>query len=61
MPRQDPLRNFRFRLEIDGLSIAGFSEVQIGAITTDVIDYREARTLPTCVNFPALLNSATSY
>lgn len=46
MPRQDPLRNFRFRLEIDGLSIAGFSEVQIGAITTDVIDYREGTDPP---------------
>jgi phage tail-like protein len=41
MPRNDPLRNFRFRLEIDGIQAAGFSEVQIGATTTDVIDYRE--------------------
>jgi len=41
MPRQDPLRNFRFRLEIDGLVTAGFSEVVIGPTTTDVIDYRE--------------------
>ena len=41
MARQDPLRNVRFRLEIDGLQLAGFSEVAIGATTTDVIDYRE--------------------
>ncbi|HKB14311.1 MAG TPA: phage tail protein [Vicinamibacterales bacterium] len=41
MARQDPLRNFRFRVEIDGSVIAGFSEVAIGATTTDVIDYRE--------------------
>jgi phage tail-like protein len=41
MPRQDPLRNFRFRVEIDGLVAAGFSEVHIGATTVDVIDYRE--------------------
>jgi len=41
MARQDPLRNFRFRLEIDGLQLAGFSEVAIGETTTDVIDYRE--------------------
>jgi phage tail-like protein len=41
MARQDPLRNFRFRLEIDGLQVAGFSEVTIGATTTDAIDYRE--------------------
>jgi phage tail-like protein len=41
MARHDPLRNFRFRLEIDGIQAAGFSEVAIGATTTDVIDYRE--------------------
>jgi phage tail-like protein len=41
MPRQDPLRNFRFRVEIDGLTSAAFSEVVIGAITIDVIEYRE--------------------
>jgi phage tail-like protein len=41
MARQDPLRNFRFRLEIDGIAIAGFSEVIIDPTTTDVIDYRE--------------------
>lgn len=41
MARQDPLRNFRFRLEIDGLTLAGFSEVIIGPSTTEVIEYRE--------------------
>jgi len=41
MPRQDPLRNFRFRLEIDGLQTASFSAVSIGPTTTEVIDYRE--------------------
>jgi phage tail-like protein len=41
MPRHDPLRNFRFRLEIDGLQTAGFSAVSIDPTTTDVIDYRE--------------------
>jgi phage tail-like protein len=41
MARHDPLRNFRFRLEIGGLQAAGFSEVSIGPTTTDVIDYRE--------------------
>jgi len=41
MARQDPLTNFRFRLEIDGLAVAGFSEVSIGEATTDAIDYRE--------------------
>jgi phage tail-like protein len=41
MPRHDPLRNFRFRLEIDGIQAAGFSEVAIAPTTTEVIDYRE--------------------
>jgi phage tail-like protein len=41
MARHDPLRNFRFRLEIEGIQTAGFSEVAIGATTTDVINYRE--------------------
>lgn len=46
MARQDPIRNFRFRLEIDGIQTAGFSEVHIGAATTDVIDYREGTDPP---------------
>jgi phage tail-like protein len=46
MARQDPLRNFRFRLEIDGIQIAGFSEVTIGATTTEAVDYREGTDPP---------------
>jgi phage tail-like protein len=41
MTRKDPLRNFRFRVEIDGIAVAGFSEVLIGPTTTEAIDYRE--------------------
>jgi phage tail-like protein len=41
MPRIDPLRNFRFRLEIDGITRAGFSEVMIAETTIDVVEYRE--------------------
>lgn len=41
MLRNDPLRNFKFRLEIDGIQQAGFSEVAIGETTTDAVDYRE--------------------
>ena len=41
MPRTDPLRNFRFRLEIDGIHQANFSELTIGETTTDAVDYRE--------------------
>jgi phage tail-like protein len=46
MARHDPLTNFRYRLEIDGLTIAGFSEVVIGETTTDAIDYREGNDPP---------------
>src|SRR6185312_15813393 len=41
MARKDPLRNFRFRLEIDGIQQANFSEVAIGENTSDVVDYRD--------------------
>ena len=34
MDRTDPLRNFRFRLEIDGVAMAGFSEVVIAEAKT---------------------------
>jgi phage tail-like protein len=46
MARQDPLRNFRYRLEIDNLTIAGFSEVLIGETTVDAVDYREGTDPP---------------
>jgi phage tail-like protein len=42
MARQDPLRNNRFRVEIDGIGAAAFSEVFIEPTTTAVVEYREA-------------------
>jgi phage tail-like protein len=45
--RQDPLRNFRYRLEIDGIDQAGFSEVAIGDLSTDPIEYREGDEITT--------------
>src|SRR4051794_18161659 len=39
--RQDPLRSFRYRLEIDGIEQAGFSVVAVGDSSIDSIDYRE--------------------
>lgn len=48
MPRNDPLRNFRFRLEIDQITQGYFSEVNIGDTTTGAIDYRKG-TEPTHV------------
>ena len=41
MARRDPLRNFRFRLEINGIQQAGFSEVSGFDVTVEAIDYRE--------------------
>lgn len=46
MARNDPLRNFRFRLEIDNLAIAGFSEVAIAETLIEAIDYREGNDPP---------------
>lgn len=40
MARIDPLRNFRYRLEIDSITQAGFSEVAIAETTIDAVDYR---------------------
>jgi phage tail-like protein len=41
MPRQDPYRQFRFRIEIDGITQAGFSECSFADTTTDPVEYRE--------------------
>lgn len=46
MARIDPLRNFRYRLEIDGITQAGFSEVAIAETTIDAVDYREGTDPP---------------
>jgi phage tail-like protein len=44
--RIDPLRNFRYRLEIDSITRAAFSEVMIGETTIDAVDYREGSDPP---------------
>jgi phage tail-like protein len=41
MTRNDPVRNFRYRLEIDSITQAGFSEVAIADTTIEAVDYRE--------------------
>lgn len=46
MARNDPLRNFRYRLEIDSIAQAGFSEVAIAETTIDPVDYREGTDPP---------------
>ena len=39
--RKDPYRQFRFRVEIDGISQAGFSDCTFADTTTDPVEYRE--------------------
>lgn len=46
MPRIDPFRNFRFRLEIDNITQAGFSEVAIAETTIEAVDYRDGTDPP---------------
>ena len=46
MARIDPIRNFRYRLEIDNITQAGFSEVHISETTIDVVEYREGNDSP---------------
>lgn len=41
MARRDPYRGYRFRVEIDGITQAGFSDATIPDSTTDTVDYRE--------------------
>lgn len=41
MPANDPLHDFRYRLEMDGVVVAGFSEVAIGDASNAPIEYRE--------------------
>ena len=46
MARIDPLRNFRYRLEIDSIAQAGFSEAAIAETTIEAVDYREGNEPP---------------
>lgn len=39
--RKDPFRNFRFKVVIDGIQVAAFSEATIPDTSTDAVDYRE--------------------
>src|ERR1700759_1479221 len=45
-PRIDPIRNFRFQLQIDNITQAGFSEVAIAETTIEAVDYREGTDPP---------------
>ena len=46
MDRIDPLRGFRFRLEIENLTVAGFSDVAIAETVIAPVDYRDGNDPP---------------
>jgi phage tail-like protein len=52
--RNDPYRNFRFRVEIEGLEQAGFSEVAGFDVSFDVVQYREGNEVITPRKMPGL-------
>ena len=53
-----PFRNFRFKVEFDGVESAGFSEVTGADITVDVVEYREGNDSRTT---PRKLSGLTKY
>lgn len=58
MPRVDPFKNFRFLVEIDGITQAGFSDCSGFGSNVEVVEYREGgdtatiRKLPGKISYP---------
>ena len=52
--RNDPYLRMRFLLEIDGVSLAGFSECHMPAATSPVVEYREGTDPSTPRKLPGL-------
>jgi phage tail-like protein len=50
----DPYRNYIYRVEIDGITQAGFSEVTIGAVESPDVEYREGDEITTPRKGPGL-------
>lgn len=53
--RNDPYSKFNFLIEIDGLDVAGFTEVDGLTAESDIIEYREGSDLPRMRKLPALM------
>lgn len=53
--RVDPYRNFNFRVEIDGITRAGFAEVTLGGTTNAPLEYREGTDRPTVRKLPGTI------
>lgn len=54
--RSDPFAQFNFIVELDGIEVAGFTEVGGIAAESDVIEYREGADTPTVRKLPGLLS-----
>ena len=52
--RNDPYKNFNFRVEIDGVALAGFSECTGLRVEVDVIEYREGGDASTIRKIPGV-------
>lgn len=53
--RNDPYRKFRFRVEVEGIEQAGFSEVSGFDASIDVVEYREGTDVITPRKLPGLV------
>ena len=54
MTRNDPYAQFNFLIELDGLTVAGFTEVGGLDTESDVIEYRNGNDEPTVRKLPGL-------
>ena len=54
MARKDPYAQYNFLLEIDGTSVAGFTEVGGLSFEQDIIEYREGADTATMRKLPGL-------
>lgn len=52
--RKDPYRKFRFRVEVEGIQQAGFSEASGFDASVDVVEYREGNMPITPLKLPGL-------
>ncbi len=53
--RNDPYGQFNFQVEIDGVVVAGFSEVSGLSTDTNMIEYREGNEVATVRKLPGLM------
>jgi phage tail-like protein len=52
--RKDPYRKFRYRVEVEGITQAGFNEVSGFDASVDVVEYREGNEVITPRKLPGL-------